>query len=53
MADVSGWPGVPEPGSDACSLSQDVVAPIGDLAQLLDRFVKVAPLGGAPHRSAV
>jgi hypothetical protein len=27
--------------------------PIGDLAQLFDRFVEVAALGGVPHRSSV
>jgi hypothetical protein len=52
MADVS-WPGVPEPGGDTCSLSQDIVAAIGDLAQLLDGLIQVAAFGGVPHRGAV
>ena len=53
MADTGGRPRVPRPGSDACSLSQDVVAAIGDLAQLLDGFVEVAAFDGVPHGGSV
>ena len=34
ITEVSGRAGAPRSGSDACSLGQDVVAAIGDLAQL-------------------
>jgi hypothetical protein len=53
MADVSGRAGVPTPGSDARGLGQDVVAAIGDLAQLLDGFIEATAFGGVPHRDAV
>jgi hypothetical protein len=39
--------------SNARCFGQDVVAAVGDLAQLLDRFVEVAALGGVPHGGAV
>jgi hypothetical protein len=39
--------------SNARGFGQDVVAAVGDLAQLLDRFVEVAALGGVPHGGAV
>jgi len=35
------------------SFSEDVVRAVGNLAQLFDRFRKVAFLGGIPHRGAV
>ena len=53
IANVSGRPGIPRPRGDARSLGEDVVAAIGDLAQLLDGFVEVAALGGVPHRGPV
>jgi hypothetical protein len=53
-ADQWEWPaGIPRPGSNARGLGQDVVTAVGDLAQLFDRFVKVAALCGVPHRRAV
>ena len=51
MADVRRRAGVTS--SDASGLGQDVVAAIGDLAQLLDGFIKAAAFGGAPHRGAM
>ena len=53
IADVSGRAGIPRPGSDASGLGKDVVAAIGDLAQLLNGFVEVAALGGVPHGGSV
>ena len=53
MPDVSGRVGVPISCSDACGLGQDVVAAIGDLAQLLDGFIEAAAFGGLPHGGAV
>jgi hypothetical protein len=53
IADVGGWAGIPGAGGDASGLGKYVVTAIGDLAQLLDRFVKIAALGGVPHRGAV
>ena len=50
---MSGRAGVRRPSSNACGFGQDVVAAIGDLAQLFDRFIEVASLGGVPHRAAV
>jgi hypothetical protein len=44
-------PGVLGPRSDACSLSQYVVAAIGHLAQLLDGFVEAAAFGGVAMRA--
>ena len=48
IADVSGWAGIPEARGDPGGLGQDVVTAVGDLAQLFDRFVEVAALGGVP-----
>jgi hypothetical protein len=42
--DHLGWPPM-----YACSLGEDVVAATGDLPQLLDGFVKVAPVRRVPH----
>jgi hypothetical protein len=33
--------------------AKDVVTAIGDLAQLLDGFIKAAAFGGVPHGRAV
>ena len=50
---MSGRSGVPGPDSDAGCLGKDVVAAIGDLAQLLDGFIQVAALDRATHGGAV
>jgi hypothetical protein len=53
IADVSGWACIPGARGDPRSLGQDVVASVGELAQLFDGFVEVSALGGVPHRGAV
>jgi hypothetical protein len=50
---MGGGPRVPRPGGDPGSLGKDVVAVIGNLAQLLDGLIQVAALGGVPHCGAV
>jgi hypothetical protein len=46
IADVSGPTAYQGPGNDPSDLGKDVVTAVGELAQLLDGFVEVAPFGG-------
>jgi hypothetical protein len=50
---MSRWAGVPGSRGDPGGFSQHVVAAVGDLAQLVDRFVEVAAFGGVPRCGAV
>ena len=45
IPDVIGRAGIPRPRRDTCGLGQDVVAAVGDLAHLFDRFVQVRHRG--------
>lgn len=53
MADMRGRPGMPRTCLNAGGLGQDVVAVVGDLAELFDCFIEVAELGGVPPGGAV
>jgi hypothetical protein len=46
MADVGGWPRIPQTCLNTGGLGKDVVPAVSDLAQLLDRLIRVAALGG-------
>jgi hypothetical protein len=53
MTHVRRRPRVPGTRGDTGRLSEHMVAAVGDLAQLLDGFIKAAAFGGVPHRGAV